>query len=148
MYHDARGEAEMTISTILVPVDFSHYAADAKHNRALAQGDAERLRTEAREHSDVEMNVIVEHGSPAQEIISFSRKAGFDIVVMGHPWPDRPPKNLDGKCSRGRRASSALPGPDDSSSPRRVSDLVTRPKARSIGKLMTRRGRASPAVET
>jgi nucleotide-binding universal stress UspA family protein len=58
-------------------------AVDAEKDRALARRWLEELRAEAQKHIDVEMRVVVEHGSPAQEIISLSRSGGFDMVVMG-----------------------------------------------------------------
>ncbi len=58
-------------------------AVDAEKDRELARKWLEELRTEAQRHTDVEMHALVEHGSPAQEIISLSRRGGFDMVVMG-----------------------------------------------------------------
>jgi len=58
-------------------------AVDDEKDRALAQGWLEKLRAEAQKHMDVEMRMVVEHGSPVHEIVSFSRDGGFDMVVMG-----------------------------------------------------------------
>jgi nucleotide-binding universal stress UspA family protein len=58
-------------------------AGDAEKDRALAQKWLEELRAQAQKHINVEMRVVVEHGSPAQEIVSLSRSGGFDMVVMG-----------------------------------------------------------------
>lgn len=58
-------------------------AVDAATDRAFAQSWLEELRTETQKHSAVEMSVVVEHGSPAQGIVSASRDGGFDMIVMG-----------------------------------------------------------------
>jgi len=58
-------------------------AADDAKDRGLAQTWLEKLRTEAKEYIDVEVAVLVEHGSPAEEIVALSHRSGFDLVVMG-----------------------------------------------------------------
>ena len=58
-------------------------ALDAKNDRAFAQSWLEELRAETRKRSAVEMHVVVEHGSPAQGILSLSSHGGFDMIVMG-----------------------------------------------------------------
>jgi universal stress protein A len=59
------------------------HAVDAERERALAQDWLENLRVETRKHLNIEMRVVVVHGSSADEIISFSRTGEFDMVVMG-----------------------------------------------------------------
>jgi nucleotide-binding universal stress UspA family protein len=58
-------------------------AVDAARDRAVAQSWLEELRADTQQHSAVEMSVVVEHGSPAQGIVSASRDGGFDMIVMG-----------------------------------------------------------------
>ena len=58
-------------------------AVDADNARAFAQGWLETLRSEIQKQIDVEMLVVVAHGSPAEEIVSYSRTGRFDMVVMG-----------------------------------------------------------------
>jgi nucleotide-binding universal stress UspA family protein len=58
-------------------------AVDAEKDRAFAQDWLEELRAETRKHSAVEMHVVVEHGSPAEGILSLSLRGGFDMIVMG-----------------------------------------------------------------
>lgn len=57
--------------------------ADAQEDARLATKWLEGLRTELQKEADVEMSVVVDHGSPVGEIISFSRSGGFDMIVMG-----------------------------------------------------------------
>jgi universal stress protein A len=60
-------------------------AVDAEHARAVAQKLIDGLRTAARDNSDdvdIEVAAEIEYGSPAQEILSFSRKGSFDVIVM------------------------------------------------------------------
>lgn len=58
-------------------------ALDAAKDRAFAESWLESLRAETQKDSAVEMSIGVEHGSPAQGIISFSHRGGFDMIVMG-----------------------------------------------------------------
>ncbi len=58
-------------------------AADVEKDRAFAEKWLEKCGGEAARQADVRMRVVVLRGSPAQEIISFSRKGGFDMIVMG-----------------------------------------------------------------
>lgn len=58
-------------------------ALDAEKERGLARNWLEALRAETQKLSSVEMHVVVEHGSPAQGVISFSLRGGFDMIVMG-----------------------------------------------------------------
>ncbi len=59
-------------------------AADAEKDRRLAQEGLEKLRAEVQQQPGVvDIRVLVEHGSPAREVIELSRRGGFDIVVMG-----------------------------------------------------------------
>jgi nucleotide-binding universal stress UspA family protein len=56
---------------------------DAETERALAQSWLESLRIEAKTDSDVDMRVVVMHGGPVEEIVSFSREGGLEMIVMG-----------------------------------------------------------------
>ena len=56
---------------------------DAENDRAFSQKWLEELRAEVQQHSNVEMRVMVEHGSAAEEIVSISQSGGFDMIVMG-----------------------------------------------------------------
>jgi nucleotide-binding universal stress UspA family protein len=58
-------------------------AADAERDRSFSKGWIEALRTEVQGRGEVEMLVVVEHGSPAPAIVSYSRSGRFDMVVMG-----------------------------------------------------------------
>jgi nucleotide-binding universal stress UspA family protein len=58
-------------------------AADTEKDRALAQERLEKCVRQTEGHANVGMHAIVVQGSPAREIIAFSRKGGFDMVVMG-----------------------------------------------------------------
>ena len=58
-------------------------ALDTEKDRAFAQNWLENLRAETQKHSAVEISIGIEHGSPAQGIISFSDHGGFDMIVMG-----------------------------------------------------------------
>lgn len=58
-------------------------AADAERDRAFSKTWLETLRIDVQGLGDVEMPVVVEHGSPAPAIVSYSRSGGFDMVVMG-----------------------------------------------------------------
>jgi universal stress protein A len=58
-------------------------AADVAKDRAFARERLEKCVRETPGHAGVETRVVVVRGSPAQEIISFSRKGGFDMIVMG-----------------------------------------------------------------
>jgi universal stress protein A len=51
--------------------------------RVVAQKRLESLRTTTPAHGNIEMRVMVVHGSPAQEIMSVARNGGFDMIVMG-----------------------------------------------------------------
>jgi nucleotide-binding universal stress UspA family protein len=57
--------------------------ADAEKDRAFAQEWLEKCVRKTEGHADVEMCAVVVQGSPAREIISFSKKGGFDMIVMG-----------------------------------------------------------------
>jgi nucleotide-binding universal stress UspA family protein len=56
---------------------------DAEGDRMFAKKWLEDLRAKLSQDSDVEISVVVNQGSPAQEIVSFSRNSGFDMIVMG-----------------------------------------------------------------
>jgi len=58
-------------------------AADVEKDRAFAQQRLKKCVRETAGHAEVEMRVVVVRGSPAQEILSFSKKGGFDMIVMG-----------------------------------------------------------------
>jgi nucleotide-binding universal stress UspA family protein len=59
-------------------------AADAERDRAFSMGWIETLRTEVLQgRAEIEVLVVVEHGSPAPAIVTYSRTGGFDMVVMG-----------------------------------------------------------------
>ena len=56
---------------------------DDETDRALAQRHLERLRTETPRRANVQISVAVIHGSPAEEILAYSRDKAFDMVVIG-----------------------------------------------------------------
>jgi len=56
---------------------------DAEKDRAFAQEWLEKIGGETRKRTDIEVHVVVVQGSPAREIMLFSRKGGFDMIVMG-----------------------------------------------------------------
>jgi nucleotide-binding universal stress UspA family protein len=58
-------------------------AVDAESERSNAQHGLEKIREEMRKGTDVALDVVVVHGSPARTIMSFSRKERFGMVVMG-----------------------------------------------------------------
>jgi nucleotide-binding universal stress UspA family protein len=58
-------------------------AVDAENDRAFSEKWLEQLRVEAQQHSNVEMRVMVEHGSAPEDIVSISHSGGFDMIVMG-----------------------------------------------------------------
>jgi nucleotide-binding universal stress UspA family protein len=111
--------------------------ADAEEDRRLAKKWLESLRAEIQKERDVEMTVVVDHGSPAGEIISFSRNGGFDMIVMGTHGRTGLRHLLMGSVAEGvvRRASCPvmtihLPFPDGTAdAPDRggVGDLQRRP---------------------
>jgi nucleotide-binding universal stress UspA family protein len=82
------------------------------------------------------MSVVVEHGSPAVEIVSFSRNGGFEMIVMGTHGRTGLRHLLMGSVAEGvvRRASCPvmtihLPFPDgtaDDSDRARGSHLLQR----------------------
>jgi nucleotide-binding universal stress UspA family protein len=112
--------------------------ADAEEDRRLAKKWLESLRAEIQKERDVEISVVVEHGSPAGEIVSFSRNGGFEMIVMGTHGRTGLRHLLMGSVAEGvvRRASCPvmtihLPFPDgtgDENSDRaRGSHLLQRP---------------------
>jgi nucleotide-binding universal stress UspA family protein len=58
-------------------------AMDAEKDRACAQQWLEKIGEETRKRTDIQTHVVVVQGSPAREIIAFSRNGGFDMIVMG-----------------------------------------------------------------
>ena len=54
-----------------------------RQNRALAQRSLEGLRAETPSRAGVRVSVVIVHGSPAEEIVSFSHDKAFDMVVIG-----------------------------------------------------------------
>jgi nucleotide-binding universal stress UspA family protein len=56
---------------------------DAENDRAFSQKWLEQLRGETQQHSNVEIGVMVEHGSAPEAIVSMSQSGGFDMIVMG-----------------------------------------------------------------
>jgi len=77
---------------------------DDETDRALAQRHLERLRTETPRRANVQISVAVIHGSPAEEILAYSRDKAFDMVVIG----------THGQCGRGGGTRSVLRRPDAS----------------------------------
>ena len=57
--------------------------ADNTTDRALAQRSLEGLRAETPSRAGVSVSVVIVHGSPAEEIVSFSHDKAFDMVVIG-----------------------------------------------------------------
>jgi nucleotide-binding universal stress UspA family protein len=56
---------------------------DAGLERAAAMQRLEAMRAEMQKETDVEIRVMVQRGSPAKEIVSYSLSGGFDMIVMG-----------------------------------------------------------------
>jgi universal stress protein A len=58
-------------------------AVDTENDRTFAQHELEKIRSKIGKGTDVAMYVVVSRGAPAPTITSFSRKEGFDMVVIG-----------------------------------------------------------------